>query len=212
MITLVLKDLLLQKKILTTMFIYVFIFSFAFRSLGEYQPVAIITGVSYMLVMFAGAWEDKNNADRLWNSLPVSKWQIVGSKYLSVLAYVALASAATWITMTVLSLVNVSVAMGAVSLVSIAAGAVSVLLLSSFYLPIYFALGYIKSRYLNFVIYFAFLFLANALSGLVGRLSAVPFLANAGSAVLLGLGVGSMALVIAVSFVLSLRLYTRREF
>ena len=81
MITLVLKDLLLQKKILTTMFIYVFIFSFAFRSLGEYQPVAIITGVSYMLVMFAGAWEDKNNADRLWNSLPVSKWQIVGSKY-----------------------------------------------------------------------------------------------------------------------------------
>ena len=131
---------------------------------------------------------------------------------MSVLAYVALASAATWITMTVLSLVNVSVAMGAVSLVSIAAGAVSVLLLSSFYLPIYFALGYIKSRYLNFVIYFAFLFLANALSGLVGRLSAVPFLANAGSAVLLGLGVGSMALVIAVSFVLSLRLYTRREF
>ena len=30
MITLVLKDLLLQKKILTTMFIYVLIFSFAF--------------------------------------------------------------------------------------------------------------------------------------------------------------------------------------
>ena len=89
MISLLYKELLVQKRVLGMAFLYIFVFSFAMKNLGEQLPLAIITAVSYMFVLYGGAWDEKASSDRLWNSLPVPKWKIVGAKYLSVLVYVA---------------------------------------------------------------------------------------------------------------------------
>jgi len=106
MISLLYKELLVQKRVLGMAFLYIFVFSFAMKNLGEQLPLAIITAVSYMFVLYGGAWDEKASSDRLWNSLPVPKWKIVGAKYLSVLVYVAGVAVLTWAVFAVLSMVG----------------------------------------------------------------------------------------------------------
>ena len=106
---LILKDLLLQKRMLLLAFVYVLMFTFAFQGMGEGQLIAIITAVGYMFVMMGGAWEEKNNADVLWSSLPTPKWKTVGAKYLSIPVYVAIVIVIYWVMHTLFSVLRVPV-------------------------------------------------------------------------------------------------------
>ena len=199
-------------------FVYVLMFSFAFQSMGEGQIVAIITAVGYMFVMMGSAWEEKNNSDVLWNSLPTSKAKIVGAKYLSVFAYVAIVVPIYWLMSTVLSLLNFQVVAVHLNLVGIALGMVVVFLTSSLYFPVYFAVGYTKSRYWHFILFFGIFSLASVLPRLVPEkpawvdslLEKLPTITNDLTFfVLLGVGI---AIMVGISFLLSLRFYGRREF
>ena len=214
---LILKDLMLQKRLLGLMFLYVALFTFSFKSMGEGQPVAIIAMVGYMLVMFGAAWEEKNNSDVLWNSLPVPRWKIVGARYLSVFVYVLLVIPVYWLMSTGLSLLGFP-PMAALNVAAILGGTASVILMSSLYLPIYYALGYIKSRYLNFLVFFGVFFLASMLprlfpekpawvDDLVARLGV--FQVDALIMVAIAL---AFAILMGISFLLSVLLYRRREF
>lgn len=218
MMYLILKDLLLQKRMLGIMFLYAALFGFSFKGMGEGQLIAVISMIGYMLVMMGAAWEEKNNSDVLWNSLPVQRWKIVGARYLSVFVYVALVTPIYWVTTTGLTFLGFPLGTSNINLEGILGGTVAVILMSSLYLPIYYALGYAKSRYLNFVVFFGIFFLASALprllpekpgwvDPLLGRLPAV----QSDALILVGIGV-FVALVMGVSFLLSVLFYERREF
>lgn len=215
---LILKDLLLQKRMLVLALVYVLMFTYAFQSMGEGQLIAIISAVGYMFVMLGGAWEEKNSSDVLWNSLPTSKWKIVGAKYLAVPLYVVIVIAVCWIVSMVLSLLRLPIM--AISLDPFGAlfGMLAVFVAAGLYYPVYFAAGYTKSRYWHFILFFGIMISASMLPNLFPEkpawvdplLERMPKIVG-DSAILTTFGL-SVAVLVLVSFVLSLRLYGRREF
>lgn len=215
---LILKDLLLQRRMLVLAFVYVLLFTFAFQSMGEGQLIAIISAVGYMFVMMGGAWEEKNNSDVLWNSLPTAKWKIVGAKYLAIPLYVVIVIAVYWIASTVLSLLRLSITAMPFDLVGAIFGMLSVFIAASLYYPVYFAVGYTKSRYWHFILFFGIMISASMLPSLFPEkpawvdplLERLPKIVG-DSAILATFGL-SVAVLVLVSFVISLRLYGRREF
>lgn len=213
MISLLYKELLVQKRVLGMAFLYIFVFSFAMKNLGEQLPLAIITAVSYMFVLYGGAWDEKASSDRLWNSLPVPKWKIVGAKYLSVLVYVAGVAVLTWAVFAVLSMVGMGGISTPVRLEHAAGAAISVVGVSSIYLPVYFALGYMKSRMFNLLMMLATFSLPWLLSDLLVNLPAwAAFLEKTRPVGALGLVAAFVVLLAALSFLVALKLYARREF
>lgn len=213
MIYLVLKDLLLQKRMFSMMFLYVLLFSFSFQSMVEGQLIATLVAVGYMFVMMGCAWEDKNKADVLWNSLPVPRWKIVGSKYLSAVIYVLMVVPVYWLVAEAFALLGLSISTVPVTWWSIVSAILTVLLISCLYLPIFFALGYTKSRYWNFVL-FAGTF---TLSSIVPQVfpEAPAWLQSletvSGETLLIYFSI-VVFLIVAISFSISLILYSRREF
>lgn len=87
MLNLILKDILLQKKTLAFVGLYIVIFMFAFQSIGTGAFSAIVIAVTYQMVGAVSNYEDKANSDIVMNSLPLTRKAIVFSKYLSILIY-----------------------------------------------------------------------------------------------------------------------------
>lgn len=215
---LILKDLMLQRRMLLLAFLYVLMFTFAFQSMGEGQLIAIISALGYMFVMLGGAWEEKNNSDVLWNSLPTPKWKMVGAKYLAVPVYVVMVMAVYWIVSTVLTLLRVPVVTMPLDPLNAALGMITVFFTASLYFPVYFAVGYTKSRYWHFILFFGIMFGGSMLPRIFPEKPAWldPLLERlpkvTGDLAILGT-LGAVVLVmVGISFLLSLRLYGRREF
>lgn len=213
MIYLVFKDLLLQKKMFLMIFLYVILFSFSFQSMVEGQLIAILVAVGYMFVMMGCAWEDKNKGDVLWNSLPVPKWKIVGAKYLSVVIYVLMVVPIYWLISHAFAILGVPISMVAISWWSVAGALITVYFISCLYLPIFFGLGYTKSRYWNFVLFGGTFTLASIVPKIMPEPPA--WISNleklSAGTVMVGVGTFTVLLVV-ISFFVSLVLYTRREF
>lgn len=214
MINLVLKDLFLQKKMVGLMFLYILLFSFSFKGMDGGQFIATLVAVGYMFITTGCAWEDKNKSDVLWNSLPISRRKIVGAKYLSILAYVALTVPAYWLTSLVIDLVSLPLTTVPITILDVTSGTLVLVLISSIYLPIFFALGYTKSRYWNMFMFLGIFFLALSLPSLFSV--EIPWLER-----LLGASVNDFPLLVfavftplvaGTSYLLSLVLYRRREF
>jgi hypothetical protein len=215
---LIVKDLLLQKKMLGAAVLYVLVFTFAFQGMGAGQLIAIISAVGYMFVMLGAAWEEKNSSDVLWNSLPVSKRKIVGAKYLSIPLYALIVIIVYWIVSTVLSLLGGPIAAMPLDPVGIVLGVGAVFVAASLYFPVFFAVGYTKSRYWHFILFFGIMILGSMLPALIPEKPAwldplVKRLPEVTSDIA-GLAIFGVfvALWVGISFVVSLRLYGRREF
>lgn len=85
MLNLVMKDIIVQKKSIAFAVLYIFFFIVAFQSVGEMTFTCAITAFSYILVMGGFAYDDKNKADIMLNSLPLKRYNIVLAKYISLL-------------------------------------------------------------------------------------------------------------------------------
>lgn len=213
MIYLVLKDLLLQKRMFSMMFLYVMLFSFSFQSMVEGQLIATLVAVGYMFVMMGCAWEDKNKADVLWNSLPVPRWKIVGSKYLSVVIYVLMVVPVYWLVAEAFVLLGLSISTVPVTWWGIVSAILTVLLISCLYLPIFFALGYTKSRYWNFALFAGTFTLSSIVPQVLPEAPAwLQSLETVSGETLLICFSIVVFLIVAISFSISLILYRRREF
>ncbi|HBN95373.1 MAG TPA: ABC-2 transporter permease, partial [Firmicutes bacterium] len=84
---LLLKDFMLQKRILVLVCVYVIVLGFLFQGMTDGQIVLAMSIVGFILIIFSTAWESKS--DVLWNSVPIPTWKIVGAKYLSIFVYLA---------------------------------------------------------------------------------------------------------------------------
>ena len=215
---LILKDLMLQKRMLLLAFAYVLIFTFAFQQMGEGQLIAIVSAVGYMFVLMGGAWEEKNSADKLWNSLPVAKWKVVAAKFLSVPVYGAIVIAIYWIVSTVFAALRIPIAAVPLDLVGGVLGIGAIFMAASLYYPVYFAVGYTRARYWHFILFFALVSFGSFLPRLFPKkpawieplLERLPKITS--DAMFLATFGGVIALIVLISFLLSLKLYERREF
>lgn len=216
MLNLILKDLMVQRKTLLFGFAYILIFSFAFSTGGSAMFTAGAFAVTYLLIQTPCAHDDKCHADRMLNSLPVSRGTIVAAKFLSVPLYVIIGTlqylAVYWlVTLTGIPIKVYPATFEAfVGLLAVSA------FFASVYYPILFRFGYMKTRYLN-VGLFALLFAAGSAVVLAiknaDNLNAVNgFLQSQPPWLLMMGGVGVLLAVALVSYLLSARFYSNREF
>ena len=226
MSSLILKDLLIQKKITLFSGIYIAVMLLVFNSIGGSGPpagtvvfAAAMVGVTYILLGNACAYDDKSKADMLLNSMPVNRAQIVAARYLSVYVFMFVGVVYYLIITGAIQLARLPVKVYPLSGEGLLVAAFTVTLMNSIYLPMFFRWGYVKSRMVSFIIFFVFFFGSNILAETVHENRENPlikalleFVANQPD-VLLSIGLVLLSvLMLLFSYLIALRVYTHREF
>lgn len=219
MLNLILKDLLIQKKTLGFLGLYIIIFSIAFQSVGSGAFTGIVIAVTYQLVVTASSLEEKAGSDIILNSLPISRGKIVAAKYLSVILYGLMAVLGYVIYSSILSLVPISVSVPPITPESLAAAFAGIMVMNSIYYPVYFKTGFIRARIISFILFFAFFFglmtLFEAASGKSSNAIFQPiaeFFNSVDKTQFSLMIIGGALLFMLASFGLSVKLYKGREF
>ena len=229
MYNLVWKDILILKRSLWIALLYGFVVVFAFGYMKEGALSAATVGVSYMLLSQACLYDDKNKSELMLISLPLLRRTIVLAKYFTIFIYAALAILSFLLAQGLVTVSGIPISITKISLEGFLGALIAVSVLMSIYLPIYFKLGYHKSKIIGMMLFFACFFLVpGAITVVVHGLSGEHGLAlqNFVASIQRVLGwLQSQAdwqiagylfaldlILLASSFGLSLRFYTRREF
>lgn len=214
---LILKDLLIQKKTVAVSFVYILFFIFVFQQEGSY--VSAIVAFTYMLAMTACAYDDKNNSDIMVNSLPIRRTQVVLAKYLSVYVYMAMGTIAYVLIIALIRNAGISVTTYPITLENFVGALMAVTLMMGIYFPIFFKLGYIKSKFLPFVLFVAFFAGISALGKLVEESLHQPwaqgvyrFLTSQSDTTAPLMLLAGVLVLTLISYSLSLQFYRNREF
>lgn len=219
MIYLILKDILIQKKIVLLSFLYIIFFAIMMQGAGPMIYPTSLTALAYMLVITSCAYDEKNKADILLNSLPLKRTRIVLAKYLAIFVYIGLGTVAYLVTTTLLALLSLPIRIEPISWEGLAGAFVAIGLINSIYFPFFFKFGYLKSRVLNFILFFTFYFgLTSAVELLYIQqvpswaLGLKAFLQSLTDDQLMGLILGMVLMLLTASLGLSIKFYQNREF
>ncbi|WP_139903702.1 ABC-2 transporter permease [Clostridium thermarum] len=218
MFSLIIKDLLLLKKMVVFVVVYMLVLFFAFKDMPQAALYTGIVGSTYVLVATSLAYDDKNNSDIVLNSLPLSRSEIVLAKYLQIFLYALVGSSIFTIIVSILKLLNIDTGGIKIGFDTIATAIFSVVLMNSIYFPFFYKLGYIKSKYVNFVLFFTFFFLMqNLVKNIVctenpSLLKAIDIFRGLSVNLLALLTLGGAVVIAVISYSLSLKFYRAREF
>lgn len=219
MYNLILKDILIQKKMILLSFLYVVFFIIAMQGAGLVIYPMAVTALTYMLVLTSCAYDDKNKADVMLNSLPLKRYNIVLAKYLSIFVYIAIGTIVYYVTTTLVYLTGLPVKTSPISLEGLAGTVLSIIFLNSIYYPFYFKLGYVKSRFVSLILFFSVFFgLTNALTYIYANRdvawvkSIEKYLQPKSDIEIMAIISGFVLVIWAASFLLSLKAYQNRDF
>ncbi|BAF58458.1 MAG: ABC-2 transporter permease [Pelotomaculum sp.] len=218
---LILKDFMLQKKLMLFGFVYILFMVFALQNalqkIGDSMFAMCVFALSYMMIITSCAYDDKNKTDVMLNSLPLSRTEIVFARYLSAAVFFAVTVV---VYMAVVFLSNIAGTPFKVfppTAESFTGTVVAVSLLTGIYFPLYFKMGYIKSRYVNFILFFGFFFGISALGDMLRKgdtnlNNLNDFIGNYTDVQIMACSLIFSALFMTASFALSLKFYRGREF
>lgn len=153
MFNLVLKDILIQKKYLLFSIVYFFFFTFMFKAHPSVLFGTVPIMISYMLLIGACGFDDKNKSEIMLNSLPINRVTLVISKYISVCVFIFIGVFLTFMFTTILNSSGVIHFDRLITSTDILVDVVGTLFFGSLYFPIHFKFGYQKTRYLLVVIF-----------------------------------------------------------
>ncbi len=175
MISLVYKDFLLQRggKSLIYMAIMPIISAFALSTTIFNVIMPYIAG-SYLYIVYANALDDKYQTERLFIAMPVSRRTIVGSKYMSMGFYMVafltiIGILSPLFRLFIPSLLNMQLLSWQIIVQFFAVSS----LYYSIYFPLYFKVGYQKSRWANYIALIASAGLFIGILQLVSELSGI---------------------------------------
>lgn len=221
MYSLLLKDFLLSRKAFLMAVGYAVFISIVFQNevLASTANIMGAMAISYFFVLWVCAYEDKNNVEIFLNSLPLARVEIVRSRYLSVI----LSFFAAIIIMSVVGLILKSVGLPFpryyMKPLDILIAFTCTVVIFSLYLPIYYKLGYLKSKAFNLIIFLVIFFTPSLLADLVKKRyslntieQAVAFFNKQPSWLLTLLVVAVLLVLLYISYLLSVTFYRRREF
>ncbi|MBW9147220.1 ABC-2 transporter permease (plasmid) [Clostridium sp. CM027] len=153
MFNLIMKDIRIQRKD-KTVFIFLFLNIlniFIFQN--NYAPTILLCFLSiYLLVVYANAYDFKYNSELMINSLPVNRKIVVAAKYLSVFVFLICAILITLIMGSLLHFVAPTLVNKTLGINTIFIEFFIVCAYFSVFFPFYYKLGYLKSRWVNFII------------------------------------------------------------
>ena len=158
MFNLILKDILLQKKIIAFIFLYAIIFVFAFQSSEIFGFVAVVMAVTYTSMNTIASIEDKNKADVLLNSLPIRRKKLILAKYISIWIYMFMGILSYIIVTNLIKAFGLPIKVFPITVEAIMAAIISVVLINSIYLPVFFKFGYTKSRIISLILFISIFF------------------------------------------------------
>ena len=160
MISLLKKDLLIQKKSFLFLFLYG-IFMFIVFNNPVFEDMIYIMGMIiavYFFLVTASMEDDKNKSEIILNSLPLSKSQIVLAKYLSVFAYILIGAVLLGVVGLLFQLAAFSLTPRLINAVDLLAAGMLVSICVSVYFPLYFRFGASALRLFSVVFFLIFFF------------------------------------------------------
>lgn len=218
MYRLIWKDFMIIRRTLWFIPLYAFGMAIAFSNSSAGALSASTIGIAYMLLIQANARDEKNKSEIMLNSLPLSRQDVVLAKYLSVFPYVIMGIIFYLLTQGVVSITNIPIPLGRISLEEVIGVLVGVMGMISIYFPIYFKLGYLRSNMIATLLFLGFIFFSMALInyGLNGDYNILNELMNqlhaqADWQIAIYL-LTFMVIIMSGSILLSLRFYSNREF
>lgn len=219
MFNLVAKDILIQKKQLLFGFVYILFLIFAFQSMGSAASSGGVVAFTYMLVMTSCAYEDKNKTDIMLNSLPVRRSHIVAAKYISVYVFLTMGMIFYYLSTTAIGILGLPVKAYPLTLESFVGGVVAVSLLSGIYLPIFFKVGYLRSKIFNFILFFLFFFGVQYFVAALQEsknhawINGISDFFQSQGDIIIALTIFAIAMILLItSYAVSLKFYKQREF
>ncbi|MBB6444539.1 ABC-2 transporter permease [Bacillus benzoevorans] len=208
---------MLQKKSFAFALLLMLFFSFTLSNLGPTGITIGIITIAYQLGLGASALEDKNNSDIILISLPIKKKTIVLSKYLSIFVYLLYAVLGFSCLYLAVNLFAIPYEIPLTKAGVVSAIASGIIFFSITY-PLIFRFGYLKSKMPNFFLFFVLILGGTAAAvnlfyneqSVLGQKLA-QFLEGAG-AMFTVIFLFGLAIIWTVSYLISLRFYTKREF
>jgi ABC-2 type transport system permease protein len=147
---LILKDILIQKK--TCIIILIVSFLIALNPINSYF-VFMSTFSAYAFL--TGSFYKDERANIMLNSLPISRLNIIVSKYLSIFVFGFIGMIVAFIFPNLMRIIGLTNSYTIITNENIFGSLIGIILLSCVNLPIYFKYGYAATRYV-----FLFLFIA----------------------------------------------------
>jgi ABC-type transport system involved in multi-copper enzyme maturation permease subunit len=219
MFRLIYKDIAIQKKSLFFAFGYMFFFVAIFQSQPHMMFSTAMVAITYILVMGGFALDDQAEADTFLNSLPVTRKKLVAAKYFSLVLFFLFGTVCYALLYQLLQLTGLPIQMGAITAEYLVGAMVAVSLINAFYFPILFKIGYHRAKIFNFMLFFGVFF---GLSFLLSKMqeNAAPeilrqlesFINQQSGVLLTGMFLVMVAVLLLISFSLSLYFYKRRDF
>ncbi|WP_315116083.1 ABC-2 transporter permease [uncultured Clostridium sp.] len=167
MFNLIAKDILVQKGSLIGILIYLLICSYSFRSMPNGIMLGLVTvTIVFFFITGSYAYDERNKSHVVLNSLPITRKELIISKYISVIIYNIIALSIMTLFMFASKFLNLPLTIHFFTLKDIVNLFITSLLLASFMFPVYSKFGYIKSKVVTFITYFSFFTIANVLSNI----------------------------------------------
>lgn len=223
MYNLFVKDFYLIRKHLWIGFFYSFLLFFMFSPQAfEIQGMVYtmgITMIGYTMIMYTTAYDDKNNSEVLLNSLPISRAKIILARYLSILIFIIIGTINMFLAGLILKSIRIIDVSRMMKLQDFIGAVVGLSILSFLYLPTYFKFGYVKAKMFNLLL-FAIGFggpviMRNFFAGAQKPLwidKAVEFFTTQSSFTISLFLLVIVGVIGAISYGVSLMVYSRREF
>jgi len=220
MIHLIKKEVILQKKMLWFGFFYsIFLFvAFSNPVLKEFVYIMTAFGIAYITILGAIQSEYKNNSDIVMNSLPITRREIVLGKYLSVFIFTGIALFVVAIVGLFFHLAPLPFDHRLINGNDIIIALISIVFLASISLPAYFKTGAQWMRVVNMIVFMLIFFAPAQITGFVLNNQEQVWLQNMLDLAQHNIGLliisvaGILFILLALSYRLSLRIYSKRDF
>lgn len=221
MIHLLKKELLIQKKTFLFFFAYG-IFMFIIFNNSFFGNVIYIMGLIvavYFFLITANAEEEKNKSEIILNSLPLPRNRLVLGKYLSVFVYILIGAIILGFLGLLFQLPVIPIKPKLLSLLDLLAAFSMISIYVSIYLPLYFRFGAAALRLFSMVFFLFFFFVPRNLADFYLAYKETEKVRFLESFFLEGSPLAPVAvailfalLLLTASFLLSQKIYLRKEF
>ncbi len=221
MISLLKKDLLIQKK--SFLFLFLFgIFMFIIFNNPVFEEMIYIMGMIiavYFFLVTASLEDEKNKSEIILNSLPLCRSQLVLAKYLSVFAYIFIGVVFFGVVGLLFQLPALPFTPRLLNTMDLLAAGLLVSIYVSVYFPLYFRFGASALRLFSVIFFLFFFFMPRYLVELYyayEETEAVRFLSNffleQSPLVPTAVVIIITLMLLAGSFLISRKVYLRKEF
>lgn len=216
MINLIKKDILIQKKIIPFLCIFVIIFALnnQINSRGSIYILGVTIG--YILTIGALAYDETYKGNILINSLPITRKNVVLSKYLAIFFFTAFSLIFLTFMALIFNVIGISdLTIKYISFTDIKIITSTVIILSSIMIPLFLKFGTKLGKFLNFIVFFMFFSISNfIMQNKDERLikNILDFLMNNNGLALTIIGILTLGCIYVLSMYFSFRIYDNKDF